>query len=110
MLGRNPARVLPAPVAATSKALRPALASSSISSWCRRGAHPFDWNQSLTTGGSESLLSFVGPRAPPRFFFLIKVVGRLLGPPGLAGRTAAHDHPHQHDQQDDRAQDFHDAQ
>jgi hypothetical protein len=36
---------LPAPVAATSNALRPRFASSSISSWWRRGAQPFESNQ-----------------------------------------------------------------
>ena len=42
----NPARVLPAPVGATSRALRPARAAASISSWCRRGAQPLAANQS----------------------------------------------------------------
>src|SRR5690349_2848566 len=109
MLGRNPASVLPAPVAATSSALRPALASRSISSWCRRGCQPLDWIQSATTGGRRSFFSFVGPLAPPRFFLLVEVVGCLLSASGLAGRTAIHDQPYQHDQKDDRAQDFHDA-
>ena len=39
-VGRKPASVLPAPVGATSRALRPARAAASISSWCRRGAQP----------------------------------------------------------------------
>jgi hypothetical protein len=52
MLGKNPASVFPAPVAATSKALRPARAASSISSWWRRGAQPRCANQRAMTGGS----------------------------------------------------------
>src|SRR4051794_25710377 len=109
MDGRNPASVLPAPVAATSKALRPALASSSISSWWRRGVQPLDANHSRTTGGSESVFSGVGPLAPALLLLPVEVVGRLLGPTGLARRPAAHHQPDQHDQEDDRAEDFHDA-
>ena len=47
IVGRNPASVLPAPVAATSSAARPRRAASSISSWCRRGCQPRAANQSL---------------------------------------------------------------
>ena len=66
MVGRKPASVLPAPVAATSSALRPRRASSSISSWCRRGRQPLASNQSLTTGGSARS-AVVGPLAPAHF-------------------------------------------
>src|SRR6476660_3404095 len=52
---RKPASVLPAPVGATSSALRPARAAASISSWCRRGDQPLAANQSATTGGSASV-------------------------------------------------------
>src|SRR4051812_40366029 len=104
MAGRKPASVLPAPVAATSSAFRPRLASSSISSWCRRGCQPLDWNQSLTIGGSGSLLSLVGPLAPALLLFAIEIARRLFGAAGLARRAAAHHQPDQHDQQD-RGQD-----
>src|SRR5207248_61454 len=69
VVGRNPARVLPAPVAATSSALRPAWASSSISSWCRRGAQPFDSNQRSTVPGSALLFSLIGSLAAALFLF-----------------------------------------
>src|SRR5207302_2286014 len=105
MVGRNPASVLPAPVAATSNALRPRRARSSISSWCRRGCQPLDWNQSATTGGSASLFSGVGPLAPAHFLFGIAFVRRLFAPTGLARRTAAHDQPDQHDEEDRGADD-----
>src|SRR5438552_5871880 len=109
MVGRNPASVLPAPVAATSSALRPSLARSSISSWCRRGCQPLDSNQRSTIGG-RSLLSFVGPLAPPLLLLGVEVARGLLGAAGLSRRTPARHQPNQHDQQDRRADDLHDPQ
>src|SRR5437868_7570845 len=93
MAGRKPASVLPAPVAATSSALRPCRARSSISSWCRRGAQPLEWNQRSTTGGKALLFSLVGPLAPALFLLAIELVRRLLRAASLAGRPAAHDQP-----------------
>src|SRR5207302_7879588 len=108
MVGRNPASVLPAPVAATSNALRPRRARSSISSWCRRGCQPLDWNQSATTGGSASFFSGVGPLAPAGLLLGIAFVRRLLGPARLARRTAPHDQPDEHDEEDRGADDVDD--
>src|SRR5437764_231746 len=109
MVGRNPASVLPAPVAATSSALRPLRARSSISSWWRRGCQPLESNQRSTTSGTTLLFSFIGPLAPPLLFVGIEVAGRRLGAVALArlaGRAALHDHPDQHDEQDRRADDL----
>src|SRR5947207_15996044 len=110
MVGRKPARVLPAPVAATSSALRPAAARSSISSWCRRGCQPLASNHCWTTAGRALLLSLVGPLAPALFLFAVEIAGpgfgrvaRLVGPP-------PHDQPQQHDQQDRRADDADDPE
>ena len=58
--GRKPASVLPAPVGATSRALRPARAAASISSWCRRGAQPLAANQSAIAGGRFVIPSLSG--------------------------------------------------
>src|SRR6185503_3117160 len=108
MVGRKPASVLPAPVAATSSALRPRRPTSSIASWWRRGRQPLDSNQRWTTGGSESVFSAVGSLAPALFLFTVELMGRLLGVAALAGRAALHHQPDQRDQQDRRADDFHD--
>src|SRR5947209_10680061 len=108
MLGRKPASVLPAPVAATSNALRPRRARSSISSWCRRGCQPLAWNQSATTGGSASVFSGVGPLPAAAFLLGIAFARGLLGAAGLARRTAAHHQPDERDQEDRRADDVDD--
>src|SRR3954453_15848570 len=108
IVGKKPASVLPAPVAATSSALRPARARSSISSWCRRGSQPFDWNQPATTGGRRSVLDGIGSVAAPPLLFGIEVARSLLGAACLACRSPAHHQPDEHDQEDDRADDLHD--
>src|SRR4051795_8873374 len=108
MVGRKPASVLPAPVAATSNALRPRRARSSISSWCRRGCQPLAWNQSATTGGSASGFSGVGPPAPPAFLLGIAFARRLLRAAGLPRRAPAHHEPDEHDEEDHRADDVDD--
>ena len=50
-LGRKPARVLPAPVGATSRTERPARALARRSSWCGRGAQPRLSNQRRKRSG-----------------------------------------------------------
>src|SRR4029453_5969340 len=110
MAGRKPARVLPAPVAATSKALRPVLASCSIWSWWRRGRQPLDWNQSVTTGGRGSVFSLVSPLAPAPLFLPVQLVGRLFRAPRLACRVTSHPQPDQTDQEDRWSDDLQDPQ
>ena len=54
-VGRNPARVLPAPVGATSNVERPFRALWSNSSWCVRGCHPRVANHELNVSGRTTL-------------------------------------------------------
>ncbi len=53
-LARNPAKVLPPPVGAISRALRPARAAAIIASWCGRGIQPRRANQDANGSGSGS--------------------------------------------------------
>jgi hypothetical protein len=50
-VGRNPARVLPAPVGAISSAERSSRAFASSASWCSRGDHPRPANQRRKVSG-----------------------------------------------------------
>ena len=62
-LGRKPASVLPAPVGAISRVERPALALSSSSNWCGRGAQPRAANQAAKGAGRRPAGSEISARA-----------------------------------------------
>ena len=102
MVGRKPASVLPAPVAATSSALRPARASvEHLELVPARRASPWRRTSRSTTCGKRSSLR--GRRSPragaaPRPGRARAVACSVR--PVLPRRAAAHHQPDQHDQQD----------